>query len=164
MLKKIAQGYTKFEDFLTNSLMIGIVVFVFLASVMRWIGSPIPWSIEFAQLLFVWVIFLGANRALREDRHVGVDFFVNQLPFKVKTIIEIIMIVLIMAFLVFLAYSGSSLSLENSSRLINNLGLSYSIVTISVPMGSLLMLITFIGKLKGKIVLLKKPVDERREG
>lgn len=155
MIKKLAKGYAKFENFITNFLMIGVVVFVFAASVMRWAGYPLSWSVEFAQFLFVWVIFLGANRCLREDRHIGVDFFVKKLNPKANAVLEIVISILIMAFLVFLINFGIQLSIENSVRLISNLPLSYSFITMAVPIGSILMLITLIFKVAQKLKGLK---------
>ncbi|HZH58518.1 MAG TPA: TRAP transporter small permease [Metabacillus sp.] len=155
MINKFAQGYVKTENFITNFLMIGVVFFVFLAAVMRWVGYPIAWSVEFAQLLFVWVIFLGANRSLREEKHISVDFFTKKFPARMRVILEIIMSLLVLAFLIFLSYFGILLSIENSVRLINNLTVSYSLVTLSVPIGSILMIITILIKLKGKILSLK---------
>lgn len=155
MMEKISRVYVKTEDFITNLLMVGIVVFVFIASVMRWAGSPLSWTVEFAQFLFVWAIFLGANRCLRENSHISVDFFVKKMPLKVRAFLEIVINVLIMGFLIFLIIFGIQLSIENSARLISNLPISYSFVTMAVPIGSLLMIITLSFKLKEKIMLLK---------
>ncbi|WP_209121640.1 TRAP transporter small permease [Alkalihalobacillus sp. BA299] len=155
MLNKIGRTYVKTENFITDFLMIGVVFFVFIASVMRWAGSPIPWSVEFAQLLFVWVIFLGANRALREDRHIGVDFFTKKLPDRLRVTLEILMMLLVMGFLIFIGYFGILLSIENSVRLISNLTMSYSFVTLSVPIGCILMIFTILIKIKEKIMALK---------
>ncbi|WP_449540415.1 TRAP transporter small permease [Ferdinandcohnia sp. Marseille-Q9671] len=150
MMKHFAKAYVKAENFVTNVLMIGIVIFVFFAAVMRWVGSPISWSVEFAQLLFVWAIFLGANRCLREDKHISVDFFTKKLPLKIRAGIEMLMNVLVIGFLIFLGYYGILLSIENSERVINNLSMSYSLVTLSVPVGSILMIITILVKIVGK--------------
>jgi len=155
MIKKMAKGYVKAENFITNFLMIGIVIFVFLAAVMRWVGYPISWSVEFAQLLFVWAIFLGANRCLREDKHISVDFLTKKFPVNVSFGIEILMNLFVLAFLIFLGYYGILLSVENSERMINNLSLSYSLVTLSVPIGSILMIITLLVKIKGKFNFTK---------
>jgi TRAP-type C4-dicarboxylate transport system permease small subunit len=151
MIKTLAQVYVKAENFITNLLIIGVVFFVFIAAVMRWAGSPISWSVEFAQLLFVWVIFLGANRTLREGNHISVDFLTKKLPVKVRSLNEIFMNVLVIAFLGFIGYYGILLSIENSVRQISNIGLSYSIVTIAVPIGCFLMIVTLLNKLAGNI-------------
>lgn len=151
-MRKAIQYYIKAENFITNVLMVGVVIFVFAAAAMRWVGSPIAWSVEFAQFLFVWVIFLGANRALREERHIGVDFFTKKLSRKFQGVLEIIVLGLVMLFLGYLTYYGTLLSLENSLRRIGNIPLSYSFVTMAVPVGSILMIATIISKLKKKLL------------
>lgn len=155
MVDKITRSYIRTENFITNLLMIGVVIFVFIAAVMRWVGYPIAWSVEFATLLFVWVIFLGSNKALRENRHIGVDFFTKRMPLKVRTVVDLIILFTMMFFLVFVGIFGIILSFENSVRLISNLTISYSWVTIAVPSGCLLMVITLIFKLKEKLLLFK---------
>ena len=157
MVKKVADIYIRIENFLTNFLLVGIVFFVFLAAIMRWAGMPLSWSVEFAQLLFVWAIFLGANRTLRERKHITVDVFVKVLPQGVRNIIEIITKVLVLGFLVFLMVYGFQLSIENSVRQINNLPLSYSFITSAVPVGSVLMIFTILSQLKEEFGRLKSP-------
>nr|WP_106780986.1 TRAP transporter small permease [Lysinibacillus timonensis] len=155
MVKRIAEIYVKFENLLTNLLLAGIVFFVFLAAIMRWIGWPLSWSVEFAQLLFVWVIFLGSNRTLRERKHITVDIFVKFLPIKIRNLIEIITKIIVLVFLVFLTVYGFLLSIENSVRQINNLPLSYSFITSAVPIGSILMICTILSQLKEEISNIK---------
>ena len=154
MVKRIAGVYV---NFLTNFLLVGIVFFVFLAAVMRWAGSPLSWSVEFAQLLFVWAIFLGANRTLRERKHITVDVFVKALPQGARNIIEIVTKVLVLGFLIFLTIYGFQLSIENSVRQISNLPLSYSFITSAVPVGSVLMICTILTQLKEELGNLRSP-------
>lgn len=146
-LKKIIDTYIKVENFMSGFLLMAVVLFVFTASIMRWAGSPIAWSVDIAQLLFVWAIYLGANRSLRENRHIGVDFFVKKLPKKTQIVLEIIMLVFIIGFLVFLSRYGFMLSFENAVRQINTLSISYSFISIAVPIGCLLMSITALAKI-----------------
>ncbi|AWE07247.1 TRAP transporter small permease [Lysinibacillus sp. 2017] len=155
MVKQAAGIYIKFENFLTNFLLVAIVFFVFLAAIMRWAGLPLSWSVEFAQLLFVWVIFLGSNRTLRERKHITVDIFVKVLPLKVRRIIEVLTKILVIAFLVFLTIYGFQLSVENSARQISNLPLSYSFITLAVPIGSVLMICTILAQLKEELSSIK---------
>lgn len=160
MIKRIGHLYVSFENFITNLLIVAIVFFVFTSAIMRWVGMPLSWSVEFAQMLFVWAIFLGSNRTLRENKHIEVDFFVKMMPAKVKAIIDIVMNVLVLAFLLFLTKYGIQLSIENSERQISNLPLSYSFITMAVPIGSILMIFTTVIKLKGKAVKFMSPSHE----
>lgn len=161
VINKIANIYVKVENFVTNFLYIGIVFFVFLAAVMRWVGFPLSWSVEFAQLLFVWAIFVGANRTLRERKHITVDIFTKLLPEKIRKSVEIFTKLVVLAFLIFLMIYGFQLSAENSVRQINNLPLSYSFITLAVPIGSLLMFITTVSQIIEELGSFKKPNEQK---
>lgn len=126
-------------------IMLGvIVILVFMASIMRFFGHPLIWSVDFAQLLFVWLCFLGANRALRDKGHLGVDLFVRNLSSRVRFRIEAVISVLILVFLVSLTVKGIQLTLLNKERLFGDSGIPYAFVTIAVPFGCILMAITLI--------------------
>ncbi|WP_220083816.1 TRAP transporter small permease [Salinibacillus kushneri] len=156
-MNAFVQSYIKAENFITNFLMLSVVFFVFIAAVMRWAGSPIAWSVEIAQLLFVWLIFLGANRSLRENRHIGVDFFVKKLPSKIRNVLDILIYLLILAFLLFVSRFGILLSIENYVRQLSSLSISYAYISASVPIGCFIMSITTIGKIWEKISTLGSP-------
>lgn len=134
------------EGKITKLLLIAVVSLVFFAAVFRWIGFPVAWSVEMAQLLFIWLIFLGANQALRNKRHIGVDMITIKLPKKIQNILAVIMDLLIAAFLIFMIYYGTQHSINNSLRSILNLPFSYSYITSVVPVGSTLMLLTIVFK------------------
>ncbi|GAB6087211.1 TRAP transporter small permease [Alkaliphilus crotonatoxidans] len=132
----------KAEILIGTVLITFIVLLVFIAALVRWIGFPIAWSIDAAQLLFGWVVFLGADIALKNDSHIGVDMLVNRLSIKTRRIIKIVNLLCIQAFLTIIIYHGVNLSIDNYERLFNTLRLSYSYATISVPVGCTLMFLT----------------------
>ena len=51
MLSRLGKLYITVEYFITNALMIGVVLFVFTAAVMRWAGYPLAWSVEIRHTL-----------------------------------------------------------------------------------------------------------------
>ena len=51
---------------------------------MRFFGHPLIWSVDLAQLLFIWLCFIGATRAMRERGHLGVDFLVRPFPHRYR--------------------------------------------------------------------------------
>jgi len=139
------------EELIAKVLLVGVVILVFFAAVMRSAGYPVPWSVDMAQLLFAWFAFMAASQALRRDSHIGVDFFTRNLPIKYQKYISLSHYILIGLFLIVIVVFGVKLSLDNKDRVLNSLPLSYSLVTISVSIGSLLMLKTVISKIKGLI-------------
>jgi TRAP-type C4-dicarboxylate transport system permease small subunit len=139
--------FNQIEEFISMLFLAVIVIFVFAAAIMRTIGYPIIWSVEIAQLLFIWVCMLGANQALRRDEHVGVDFLVRRLSTAARLKLDFCLYVVVACFLILLIVYGIQLSLLNPERTLGSVSLPYSLVTIAVPFGAGLMLFTTIRKL-----------------
>ncbi len=137
----------RLEDIVSRTLLAAIVLLVFLAAVARSLGHPLIWSIDMAQLLFVWLCFLGANRAMRVKAHVGVDFFVRKLPHQPRRMIEIGLALLTLAFLLALAVAGYRLTMLNWQRVFGDSGISYAWVTGAAPVGCLLLAFTVAANL-----------------
>lgn len=140
------------EERLSVALLALIVVFVFAAAVLRTFGYPIIWSVDIAQLLFVWVCMLGANQALRKGEHVGVDYIVRRLPPRVQIAIDCVLAVIVVSLLALLIWFGWKLTLLNPERQLGTIDLPYALVTVAVPVGASLMLITQAGRV---VYLLK---------
>ncbi|ADZ70918.1 TRAP transporter small permease [Polymorphum gilvum] len=121
------------------ALLAAIVVLVFAAALMRFFGRPLIWSVDLAQLLFIWLCFLGAARALRSRAHLGVDLIVRHLPARRRQALEFALAACCLAFLAVLFVEGIDLTLLNRQRLFGDSGLSYAYVTVAVPVGSLLL-------------------------
>lgn len=136
--------YDKIELAIGLILLAIIVILVFMASIMRFYGHPIIWSVDFAQLLFIWLCFLGANRALRTKSHLGVDFFIRMLSSRTRFIFEAIISFFIIIFLISLAVKGTQLTILNKERLFGDSGIPYAFVTIAVPFGCVLLSSTII--------------------
>lgn len=130
------------EFLVAKVLLAAIVVLVFFAALGRSFGYPLIWSIDVAQLLFIWVCFLGANRAMRLKAHIGVDLFVRKLPRTPRWFIEIGLALLALAFLIALAVSGYRLTMLNWQRVYGDSGISYAWVTAAVPVGAALLAVT----------------------
>jgi len=126
-------------------ILLGLIVFlVFIAAIMRTFGHPLIWSVDLAQLLFIWLCFVGASRALRSRAHLGMDIAIRHLGHRSRLIIELLLAVLFIAFLAILTVEGVNLTLLNRERLFGDSGLSYAYVTIAVPFGSLLLVTSIV--------------------
>lgn len=135
MLKRLAQ-----VEFAVAATLLGvIVVLVFSAAVMRFFGRPLIWSVDMAQLLFIWLCFFGATRAMREKGHLGIELLVRHLGRRNRLALEIMLSLVVLVFLGLLAYEGYKLTMLNRQRLFGDSGLSYAWVTASVPIGCLMI-------------------------
>jgi len=136
--------YDWLEFSLAKCLLVAITVLVFVAAVSRFIGSPVEWSDDMAQLLFVWLCMFGANRAMRLKMHMAMDYAIKRLPRTPRWLLELVNGSLMLAFLLTLAWSGSKLTILNWERVFGDSGLSYAWVTAAIPVGCALLSIEVV--------------------
>ena len=124
-----------------------LALIVFVAVVFRYMfNAPLTWSDEMAVSLFVWVSFLGAAVAMRENRHSGVDNLVAKLSGRSLRIVQAITLVGVAMFLLIWTAKGIEtlpiLAIQNTP----SLQISVSWVYAGLPVGSVLMLIQLIAR------------------
>ena len=150
---KFYRGFCKVEEVITSIAFVSIIVLIFSAAIFRAFSHPLVWADDIARFLFSWTAFLGADIALRHSRLVGVDMLVNKLPPKTRKLTEIAVYSIMVVILVSFVYYGTQLSIKNWDRDFQTLSfMSYSMVTLSLPVASLLMIISASTKLVRVIV------------
>ncbi len=137
----------RIESTFTTVLLALLIVLVFAAAVLRWVGVSIVWSVDTAQFLFTWLCFVGADLAYYHHKHMGVDLLKNHLNPKAVCVLEIIITLLVMAFVASVFYYGMKLSIANYVRKFNALPISYSFATIAAPIGCFLIFLTGVEQL-----------------
>lgn len=83
-------------------LLVAVVILVGVASVARAMGSPIIWSIEIAQLLFLWLCILAIDLAMQDDRHFGISLVLDNLPPPARKAMEIVNLAVMIGLLAYL--------------------------------------------------------------
>jgi TRAP-type C4-dicarboxylate transport system permease small subunit len=150
-MKKVYEYVCKGESFLTKVFIVFLVALVFVAAATRYMGYPINWSVDIAVCLFAWCTFLGGDVALRKNKLMNVEFFVGKLSPEKKRLVELLNLLIILIFLGALVVYGTKLSYTTRFRTFQGIPwFSYTWVTISVPIGSILMMITTILKVREK--------------
>lgn len=129
------------------AMLIVIVGMVFLGAITRTFDKPIVWSVDLAQLLFIWVSIFGADIALKNKAHVGVDMLVRKFPDRLNRAITLCTYLLCLAFLAFMAYWGVRLCIGNYLRTYQTMGVSYSYGTAAIPIGATFMIFTLLEQL-----------------
>ncbi|MDI6726708.1 MAG: TRAP transporter small permease subunit [Smithellaceae bacterium] len=152
-MKKFYEYVCKGEVFFVKVLLACIVGLVFAAAFTRTIGYPINWSVDMAVCLFAWCTFLGADVAMRNNKLMKLDFLINKLSPKNKDMLEILNLLIILLFLLLLIGFGAWLTYTTRFRTFQGIpGFSYSWVTLSVPVSGVLMAITTILQIRGKLI------------
>jgi len=146
-MKKAYRIFCKAEEYLVALLTFSIMILVFGGAVMRTIGNPINWAVDLSLLIFAWLIFLGADVAIRTTELISIDLVVKRFPKIIQDILFTGGILLSLAFLYVLMRYGVPLALDNFERPFHSLGISFSYATIAAPVGAFLMSISLTLKL-----------------
>lgn len=99
---------------------------------------------ELAQFLFIWTAVLGADITLRRGGQVRIDAFVIRMPLKYQYLVTGLCVSLMALFLVLLIWYGFPLAISNWQRPMGVAGLSYGYITLALPVGAALMLISLV--------------------
>lgn len=97
-MEKISQVISKSLDIFSVILLVLMSVLVIVNVALRFIfNSSIVFSEEISRFLFIWVVYIGAIIAVRDDSHIYVDFIRKKFPmwvqFTLKVVCEIAMII-----------------------------------------------------------------------
>lgn len=124
------------------------VFLIFISAVIRKVGMPINWGLDIALLLFAWSTFLGADIAFREDKFMNIDILFLKMPKSLQRPLELVIYITILIFLSALIYLGAILSVFTWPRTFQGIpALSYTWITLSIPVCSFLMVITTVNKM-----------------
>lgn len=84
-----------------------MAILVFGNVVLRYVfNSGITWSEEMSRFLFIWMVFLGAIGALKDNQHLGVDMLIKKLPTPIQKSVYTISNVLVL-YILWLVLEGS---------------------------------------------------------
>jgi TRAP-type C4-dicarboxylate transport system permease small subunit len=149
MMKNIYEWLCDVEAFIARGFLVIMVVLIFGAGLLRLAAHPINWAIDIATCLFAWACFFSADIAFRKNKLMSVEVLTNYLPEKGKKACRMINYCILTVFLTYLIVAGVWLSYISRARSFQGIPeFSYSWVTMSVPVGASLLLITTILKVR----------------
>jgi TRAP-type transport system small permease protein len=140
------------EAFLAGTLLVLMVALIFLGGVSRVLGYPLNWSTDFATAFFAWACFLCADVAWRRNNLMAIEFLPRRLPAKAQRVVRLANYLIITAFLLYLMVMGTWLAWTSRVRSFQGIPeISYSWVTMSLPVGGALLLISTLLKLRAEL-------------
>ena len=158
-MKKISAVILKTEELLAGAMLCMIAVLVFWSAVARTIGMPVNWAQGVSLLAFGWLTFIGSDIIIKSGGLIRIDMLSNRFPKAVQKTLMLVFDVFMLLFLLILIVYGFLLVSQSWNRTFNTLKMSYAWCTLAVPVGSLLMFFSMIGKMLGDI---RKPMKEWR--
>ncbi|GAB1475536.1 hypothetical protein MASR2M70_03680 [Bacillota bacterium] len=158
-MQKIYKGIDKLEEWLLVSGFTAVVIIVFMQVILRYVfNNSLPWVEELARYMFVYLTWIGADRAVRDDKHIKLTILQSKLKSKSKYL-EIFITLICAATFIYLTYYG----IELIGRLMQNVQISPTLrlpmwyFYLAVPLGAFLMSIRYVHKLlRVDIALLRK--------
>ena len=148
-MKKLYDRLCAAEAVIAGTLLVLMVALIFLGGVSRVLGYPLNWSTDSATAFFAWACFLCADIAWRRNALMSIDFLVNRLPRGAQAAVRYANYAIIAGFLVYLMVMGTWLAWTSRARSFQGIPeISYSWVTMSLPVGAALLLATTILKFR----------------
>ncbi len=151
MLKIVGQlceGVTVLARFVLGTAIAAIVLITLAAVWWRYvINDPISWIEQVSNILFIWVVFIGAAILYRQNLHIGVDFLLAMMPEKLRAIWEWVIDLGNLTFIIVLFVCSLKLSIDVLPNTYGALDLSPAWFYFSAPVSCAMMMLFFIEKL-----------------
>jgi len=139
-------------EYACAGLLLGaVVILVGIAAVTRGMGMPIIWSVEVAQLLFVWLVVIAADLGMQTNRHFGMQIMLDNVPSSIRKATEIANILVMIGLLAMLFYYAWNNTILIHSRLDGALQLPGSYYHGSMVVGFGLLIRTLLVQLFQRI-------------
>jgi len=115
------------------------------------LNSSLIWSEEFMRYGFVWVSMLSCSIAMREHKHISVDFLTSSIGPRVNLVLYIITRLLSVVYILMMIPAGIQLCMKTAGARSSILPVSWSLVYAAYPIGLFLMLCSMISVCPGDI-------------
>ena len=154
-MKAIAKIYDilfKIVEAFAVIFMTGMVVVAVYSVFMRYVMHNAPrWGDEIALLCMVWFGFLSASVALKENRHIRIDFWGNYLPKKIYKGLELVTHTIgLVTLCVFLKHSVFLVQLAGMTKMTGS-RLPLTFLYAAEPIGIALIAVAMVGRI-GEII------------
>ena len=140
------------EAWIAGAFLVLMVSLIFLGGVSRVLGYPLNWSTDFATAFFAWACFLCADIAWRRNSLMSIELVTSRLPPPAQKALRLANYGVISAFLAYLVVMGTWLAWASRARSFQGIPeISYSWVTMSLPVGGALLLVTTLLKVRDEL-------------
>jgi TRAP-type C4-dicarboxylate transport system permease small subunit len=120
--------------------------------VSRVFGYPLNWSLDFATAFFAYACFLCADIAWRRNSLMAIELVSSRLAPPAQKALRLANYAIISAFLGYLIVMGTWLAWTSRARSFQGIPeISYSWVTMSLPIGGALLLVTTLLKVRDEL-------------
>ena len=143
MLREFHRRLGTVEAVVAAAFLLVMVGLIFYGGLARLAAMPQNWTIDFATCLFAWACFLCADIAWRCDGLMSIELLTERLSARAQRVLRLTNYALIAIFLGYVVYAGVWLAWVSRARSFQGIPwISYSWVTMSLPVGAALLRMT----------------------
>lgn len=147
--------FSEFCDLMTTvaknliGLLMTLIVLITLAAVWtRYVmNAPISWTEQVSNMMFVWIVFIGAAVLYRQHLHIAVDMFLLMLPKNLQPVAFWIIETGNLLFNIVLFVFSLKLTIDVLPTTYGALDISAAYMYASAPVACLMMMIYFVEKI-----------------
>ena len=145
----MAQRLERIKMILAGTFLVLMVAMIFTGGVARLMRMPLNMTIDLATCFFAWATFLAADIAWRRDMLISIRALPEALPPRWAHWLGMVNYGIVLALLAYGIVAGGWLAWVSRARSFQGMpGVSYSWVTLSLPVGSAMMFGTTLEKIR----------------
>jgi TRAP-type C4-dicarboxylate transport system permease small subunit len=164
VLAQVLPLVRKLEAVIAGTFLVLMVLLIFSGGIARMLGTPLNWTTDFATCVFAWACFLCADIAWRNNALMSIELVTEKLPERLRLVCSYLSYAIIVAFLIYLIVAGVYLSWISRTRSFQGIPeISYSWVTMALPVGAVLLLVTAIEKIRAQFLSGRPPAPQSPE-
>ncbi|MFC4025212.1 TRAP transporter small permease [Oceanobacillus longus] len=146
-MKSLKKYWALMEDVLSGTFLVTGITLIFYETVMRFLfNSSKAWIGEVSIYLIIWGALFGIAVALRNKRHVQIDFLYDFLSPFYRRIVDLFSVSVGIIFCIFYIYYGGSLVMHNYQTGMSSMNASIPlwVVYLILPTSGILFCLRFI--------------------
>lgn len=148
-MKRFYAAVCAAQAWIASAFLLLMVALIFAGGVARMAGHPLNWTGDAATAFFAWACFLCADIAWRRNGLMTIELVTSRLPPLAQRLLRLANYLLICAFLLYVIGMGTWLAWTSRGRSFQGIPeISYSWVTMSMPAGGLLLLVSTLIKIR----------------
>lgn len=149
VLGALERGLTVTNQAALALMMMVMATLVFVNVVSRYVfGDSLNWSEEVARYLMIWITFIGAGLAMREGKHVAIEYVQGLLPRRAQPWFRALIGLVILGFLAVLLVVGIQFSEFAWRQRSPVMQWPMGAVYLAIPIGALLFALHFLAVIR----------------
>jgi TRAP-type C4-dicarboxylate transport system permease small subunit len=118
------------------------------------------WAPELAEMLFAWVVFLGASAAWKRGMHISISVVVRQLHPRAQAFVRLLGDVILIGFLAYATFLAVKITISSHARVSPVMRVPFSYVYASAALCFALMLVRQVASAARSLATAGTPVHD----